>query len=211
MTFKPPTASSQGGVSRYFIITTVVFRDHGALQEDLQELRHDIASEGFDVRSGFHASTDPQRIRDRVFTVLGRHDFAIDSTIYEKAKANPTLRSSELSFYRSAWVWHLRRVIPDRCLPTPELLLIAAEITVRAKRDAYHDALRSAMNDVGGGARYQSAFWPAATDLCIQAADYCSWAVFRKWESGDDRSYRLIAGRVGREYDLFANGSVRYL
>lgn len=41
---------------------------------------------------------------------------------------------------------------------------------------------------------------------CLQAADYCMWAVYRKWQSGDLRSYRLIEPFIRSEYDIFQNG-----
>lgn len=197
-------------VTRYFYLTTVVFADHGAVQADLQELRHDIAAGGFDRQKGFHATSDQQWIRDRVFDVLARHDFAVDVTIFDKAKANPEQRPDPQTFYRFAWVWHLNRVVPDRCLPTPELLVVAAEISLKAKRQAYHQALRAAMQQVAPQTTFESAFWPASSDLCIQAADYCSWAVLRKWENGDTRSYARIADKIGREYDLFQRGTITY-
>lgn len=206
MTFRPRGP----GITRYFFVTTVAFADHGAVQADLQELRHDIAMRGFDPRKGFHATQDQQWVRDLVFDVLDRHDFSVDCTVYDKAKANPALRPDEVTFYESAWFWHLQRVIPDRCLPTPEILVVAAEISLTAKRDAYVQAVQQSMNRVAPAVRYQVAFWPAQTDLCVQAADYCSWAIMRKWEQGDDRSYRRIAAKVGREYDLFARGSLTY-
>lgn len=66
------------------------------------------------------------------------------------------------------------------------------------------------MREVAPQTRFEAASWPASTDLCIQAADYCSWAVLRKWEGGDRRSYARIANKIGREYDLFQRGTVTY-
>lgn len=54
------------------------------------------------------------------------------------------------------------------------------------------------------------AFWPAASDPCLQVADYCSWALQRKWEVADLRSYNLIAPKVQSEFDLFAAGKTTY-
>ena len=50
------------------------------------------------------------------------------------------------------------------------------------------------------------AFWPAATDACLQAADYCAWAIQRRWEREDARSYDLIRNLIVREHDLFEQG-----
>lgn len=45
----------------------------------------------------------------------------------------------------------------------------------------------------------------------IQVADYCSWAVFRKWEGGDPRTYNQLQSRLAApELDVLARGSVKY-
>lgn len=213
LTFAP----SRPGITRYFFVVTVAFRDHAAVQGDLQELRHDMAVAGYDMRKGFHASEDRQHVRDRVFGTLSHHDFAVDATIFEKRKAIPSRYStvgdhvaSPVDFYRSAWFWHLQRVIPDRCLPAPEILIAAGDIDLGARRLRYLEALQTVMPRVAPDARYAAVLWPTTTDLCIQAADYCAWAIMRKWESGDTRSYALIADRVGREHDMFALGTRTY-
>jgi hypothetical protein len=50
------------------------------------------------------------------------------------------------------------------------------------------------------------AFWPSESDPCLQAADYCTWAVWRKWEGNDPRSYQYLTGKVMTEFSVFAGG-----
>jgi hypothetical protein len=38
-----------------------------------------------------------------------------------------------------------------------------------------------------------------ASDPCLWAADYCTWAIQRKWERRDERAYELIAAAVASE------------
>jgi len=40
--------------------------------------------------------------------------------------------------------------------------------------------------------------------------DYCTWAIQRKWERNDSRSYGLIKQRITYEYDLWAHGRRNY-
>jgi hypothetical protein len=54
------------------------------------------------------------------------------------------------------------------------------------------------------------AFWPADSDPCLQVADYCTWAIQRKWERDDDRSHLLIAPKLRSEYDVWKSGEVHY-
>jgi hypothetical protein len=41
----------------------------------------------------------------------------------------------------------------------------------------------------------------------LQVADYCAWAIMRKWERGDTRSYDMIKDRVTYEYDVWEKGT----
>lgn len=53
-------------------------------------------------------------------------------------------------------------------------------------------------------------FRPSACDPCLQAVDYCAWAIQRKWEKSDTRSYDLIKDRIKYEYNLWGNGTKHY-
>lgn len=44
----------------------------------------------------------------------------------------------------------------------------------------------------------------------LQAADYCTWSVYRKYQRGDLRSYDLIRAFIRSELDVFAEESVTY-
>jgi hypothetical protein len=44
----------------------------------------------------------------------------------------------------------------------------------------------------------------------LQAADYCSWAIYKKWHSNDLRSYMHIANKIKNEFDLYAKGDRTY-
>ncbi len=42
-------------------------------------------------------------------------------------------------------------------------------------------------------------------DLCNQAVDYFGWAIYRKWDSEDKRSYQLIKKQIKSEFALKQN------
>jgi hypothetical protein len=49
------------------------------------------------------------------------------------------------------------------------------------------------------------------SNVWIQIADYCTWAVFRKWESSDLRSYDQLSVRLqAPELDCLRFGTTRY-
>lgn len=191
----------QEGASRYFILTTVVVADH-AIETDLMDLRRQLTWEGEPLTSGFHATNDKQRVRDRVFAVLGRHDFRVDATILEKAKTDPG-RRSQPRLYSLAWYLHLTGMIPALVAGCDELLLVAASMGARDVRSEFRATVENVVDAQLPPGILASTMWPSATAPLLQVADYCAWAIQRKWERSDTRAYNLIRDRIASEFDAF--------
>lgn len=201
--------SRKQGASRYFILTTIACPNFD-VGDALLRLRREIAWEGHGTDSEFHATTDAQAVRDRVFQVLQAHSFRVDSTILEKAKANPQTRTSEARFYKLAWWLHMKHVAPRIVLPHDELFVVGASLGVKKKRALMHDAVRDVIARVSPTTSFRTASWNAHSEPCLQVADYCCWALARKWEQGDERSYALIQNKIRSEFDVFQSGRRLY-
>src|SRR5207249_3356771 len=96
--------------TRYFVLTTVTMNDT-SIGDVVLSLRRDLAWRGVHLDQVFHATSDPQAVRDEVFRVLGPLPFRVDATIFEKRKALPRLQNEE-SFYKLAWYLHFKYVAP---------------------------------------------------------------------------------------------------
>jgi hypothetical protein len=202
--------SRKQGASKYFILTTVTVADC-ASGSSVLDLRRELAWQGHGLDREFHATTDPQLIRDAVFASLAPLPFRIDCTIIEKAKAQPHLRSSDDRFYQYAWFYHMRYLAPRILRANDELLVVSASVGVKKQRGIFHAAVRDVVQQVApGGIPHRVAFWSAQSEPCLQVADYCAWAVQRKWEGGDPRSYDLVKGKIRSEFEIFRLGRVTY-
>ena len=195
--------SRNRGATRYFILTTVSIDDHG-IEAELLELRRKLAWSGVELTGEFHATEDPQLVRDRVFDVLRRYNFRIDSTILDKPKAYERIRASDEEFYKYAWYYHMKYVAPLVADSKDDLMVIAASIGTKRKERDFLFAIRDVTRQTSLARSIRANMWPAATDPCLQVADYCCWAIQRKWERNDGRSHRLIEDKISSEYDLFA-------
>lgn len=201
--------SGKQGASRYFILTTIACPSF-EVGDALLRLRREIAWEGHGTDSEFHATTDTQAVRDRVFAVLQEHEFRIDTTILEKAKANPHTRSTEDRFYKLAWWLHMKHVAPRIVRARDELFVVGASLGVKKKRAVMHNAVKDVIRQVSPTTNFRTASWNAYSEPCLQVADYCCWALSRKWEKGDDRSYVLIQNKIRSEFDVFRSGRTLY-
>ena len=128
----------------------------------------------------------------------------------QKNKAEPSLRYDPATFYNHACFYHIKYVAPKVAAATDELLVVAATIDNKWKSRNFRQAIQEAVEATSRSGIIQVGMWPAGTDPCLQVADYCSWAIQRKWERGDTRSYDAIKGKIRSEYDFFAGGSVIY-
>lgn len=201
--------SNQAGASRYFILTSVVVADH-AIESDLLELRRELAWEGEPLAGGFHATNDKRHVRERVFALLGQHEFRIDATILEKRKADPRVRPTPAFFYGFAWYYHLTGLIPALAPTSDELQIIAASVADTAMRTDFHSAVGAIQSGVAPASVLNATMWTASSSALLQVADYCAWAVQRKWERSDTRAYDLMKEKVASEFEVFREGTTYY-
>jgi uncharacterized protein DUF3800 len=201
--------SRKRDASRYFLLAAATLADCSAVNARFAELRHQMAWEGHDHPGPFHAAQDPAPVRDRVFGLIEGLNVQVDALLLEKAKAMPHVRLSDERFYQHAWFYLMKYVAPR--LPCDELLVVTASLGKKKRRAIFYEAVRDVMGQVGNGRiRYRTACWDASSDCCLQVADYCGWAIQRKWEGGDLGPYERIASKIRSEFDLFERGAKLY-
>lgn len=202
--------SADPGASRYFILTTVTVGD-ATLATTLLDLRWQLAWEGAELRpEGFHATYDKQMVRDRVFEELARSRLRVDSTVLEKRKTQPHLTENEIAFYKLAWYLHFQHVAQRVAGPRDELVVVAASLGTAKRKASFFEAVKNVVRQTSPTTAFRTLYWPAATDPCLWAADYCSWAIQRKWERGDERSFLLIRDKVHSELQPFEESRILY-
>ncbi len=197
--------SNNQGASRYFILTTVMM-ENCSVGDALLQLRRELAWKDVLLTEQFHAASDRQEVRDYVFESIAGFDFRVDATILEKRKTVERYRCDVSEFYRLAWWFHLKYV-GQAVHRDDKVLLVAASLGERKKKQAFSDAFDAVALQTVSHADFHTAFWHDATDPCLQVADYCGWAIQRQWERHDDRSYALIEHKIASEFDAFRLGS----
>jgi hypothetical protein len=116
----------------------------------------------------------------------------------EKAKVQPAARMTDEHFYQVAWYLHMKHVAPRVARVSDALLVVSASLGAN-QRERFQLAVRNVIQQVSPTPAFRVASWDARSDPCLQITDYCAWAIQRKWERSDDRSYRLIAAKIASE------------
>lgn len=195
--------------SRFFLVCTVTL-DNCTIGDSLQALRRDMVWRGVPVQEEFHATEDRNEVREEVYAFLENHDFRIDVTILEKAKAQPQTRHTNERFYKYAWYYHFKHVGPSLLTGKTELMITAAALGTKKGQAVYTSAVNDIMQQIVQRQQWRTFFPRAVADPCLQIADYCAWAIQRKWERGETKWYGMIEDKIKTEFDLWRNGSTLY-
>jgi hypothetical protein len=184
------------GASRYFILVTVAMSDCQA-GDRIQALRRRLAWRGVHLGAALHATEDPQVVRDEVFAMLRICEMRIDATIVAKGSVPVEMRDGH-RLYRYAWHEHFSRIAGEVAGPGDRLLAVASDLGTRKRRGAFHLAVDDAVR-ASARCPHRVAFWPNMSEPCLVVADYCTWAIQRRWERDDERSHELIASKIASE------------
>lgn len=195
--------------SRYFLVCTVAM-DDCSMGDRLQALRRDMVWRGLPVQEEFHATEDKNVVREEVYGFLAGQNFRVDSTLLEKAKAQPQTRQTPDRFYKYAWYYHFKHVGPRLLRDKTELMITAAALGTKKGQAVYTAAVNEILQQTVQRQQWRTFFPRAVADPCLQVADYCAWAIQRKWEKGDTRWYEMIEDKIETEFDLWRNGTTLY-
>ncbi|MGH8905258.1 MAG: DUF3800 domain-containing protein [Egibacteraceae bacterium] len=202
------TFERKQGASRYFIVGTATMGDCG-LGERLLALRRELMWQGT-VLEQFHATADRQRTRDEVFKLIAASDIRVDATVVDKAKTQDHLRADYPSFYREALYLRFKHLIPAVADRRDDLAVVASSLRIKKMRAALAESVHDVVARVARTRRHISAFHQTSTDPCLRVADYVTWAIQRRHESADERSYELIRHLIKSEFEPFRFGPITY-
>lgn len=90
------------------------------------------------------------------------------------------------------------------------MLITAAALGEKKTKAAFKAGVNETAQQTLPRDKWEVTIRQSSEDPLLWVADYCAWAVQRKWERQDDRSYDLIRGRRGSEYDLWRPGKTHY-
>ncbi|MBU2887705.1 DUF3800 domain-containing protein [Gilvimarinus agarilyticus] len=196
--------------TQYFMLTSLAMRRPFRIREPWDDYRHELLEFGRNVEY-FHCAEDNQYLRDRLFRILNQHqqDLRIDSLIVEKAKTGLALRADE-RFYPEMLGYLLRHVF-DKLNGYDEIIVITDTVPHQKKRKAIEKGIKHALKTMlPTGMKYRVLHQASRSHYGLQAADYCNWAIYRKWTTGETAYYDLIKPAIHSEFDIFKAGTKWY-
>ena len=113
----------------------------------------------------------------------------------------------DVTHFYPAMLGHLlNRIMPMELniAGTEEMIVITDTIPVNRKRRAVEKAIQSALAALQP-VKYRILHHQSRSHYGLQIADYCCWALFRKWQKGESLWYDRIKPAVRNEFKIAAN------
>lgn len=178
--------------SRYFAMGVLWTFDPTPLAAKLTDLRFDFLRSGVDIES-FHASPDKQPTRNRVIGALNAcSGWHFGCALMEKRRVNPSIREPQ-RLYPTVAAPLLRFAIRSVANGSISRVLVFSDtinVSSRAKREGVLKAIKGVCAaELKLGQPHYAFSHSRSSNTLLQAADYCLWSVYRKWEGSDPRSY----------------------
>ena len=199
--------------TRFFSLSCVSMLRPFTLHTRLDTYKYDLIEYGIDTEA-FHCAEDNTRVRAKVFEILGQSikKLRIDSLVVEKCKTGPALQKPQ-EFYPRMLGYLLRYVIKKAYSHNriAELVVITDTIPVSRRRKAIEKSVKTTLAEMlTKDASYRVFHHSSKAHYGLQIADYCNWAIFRKWERQDNEHYKTIKPALKSEYDIFKTGVKKY-
>jgi len=201
--------SSSG--SRFYTFAVAWTLEPAQLAQAVTRLRFSLTKAGHNIES-FHAAEDRQHHRNLfVQTIIRFDDWRFAALVIEKAKVNPSIRAPE-RFYPQFLASMLRFVFRGSIgTRASSLIAFTDALPVKRNRESVVKAIKESCRNELGKIPFEIFHHRRESNAWIQVADYCTWAVFRKWEKGETRTYDQIVARLqAPELDCLRLGDIRY-
>ena len=191
--------------TRYFVLTSVSTIRPFSWFKPLDDFKFDCIEYGLE-NEYFHCTNDNKYVRGRVFDIIGDHLGAmhIDGLVVEKRKVDPALRVDG-RFYPEMLGYLLSFVMPrELTADTDTVIVITDTIPVSRRRRAIEKGIRSALTKMlPGGIKYRILHHNSRSHYGLQVADYCCWAIYRKWQAGETTWFDQVRTAVQSERNIF--------
>ncbi len=202
------TFSSKG--TTYLICTSIMCTDILLGVNQLCLCKHRQIDNGLDI-THFHATEDKQATRNEVFDIIEQlTHLRVDSIIVEKRKTYEGLQESKYLYpfliekllqypfdYRGVNVEQYDKVF----------VFVDRESCSRREKGFIKQAVKRYLHNRLQNIPFRLCMHPSSTHNHLQLVDYCSWAIFRKWERADLRSYNKVRSLIKSEFPIFRYGT----
>jgi len=191
--------------SKWFIFTIVLTNNHRRIEKVVRKVKESIEKKRRRGVYELHAYNSPIRVKQKMFQLLSQEkDLKILCIILNKKKVHIDFKNQKNYLYNYTANVLLEELHSKKIIDTDEPinLYIDQKDTNKVIRNNFEKYLQDNFAKRGKNSVVIK-IKPSHSERCLQAVDFVSWAIFRKYELGDYEHYEKIKDKIIEENILF--------
>ncbi|MBI3443489.1 DUF3800 domain-containing protein [Candidatus Woesebacteria bacterium] len=191
--------------SRYFLVTILSTGNKREIEKIVKKVHTTLRKKVKRLSGGIlHAYKEKPITRIRVLKKIADTECVVMTIYLNKAKVYTNLKEEKHVLYNYVTNILLDRIMSRKLVDTKlELVLVASKKeTNKFLNENFKNYLQTQVNKKHG-LKLKIEIRMPSEEKSLQAVDFVSWAIFRKYEHGDDTYYNLIKSKVIEENPLF--------
>lgn len=190
--------------SKWFIFTIVLIDNHKRIEKVIKNIRRGLKKK-YKLKElhAYHADCITKHKMLKKLSELD--DLKVLCIILNKERVYIDLQNQKNYLYNYTANILLDRLHNKNLIKTDEPinLYIDQKDTNKFIRENFEKYLKDNLMKRGNNGRIEIKIKPSHTEKCLQAVDFVSWAIFRKYERGDREYYEDIKNKIIEERLLF--------
>ena len=190
--------------SKWFLFTLVVVEDMRKIEKIVKKVRRGLKKKYKHQYSELHAYHCDDITRTRVLKEIALLDLFVVTTILNKKKVHIDLQNQKTYLYN-----YTANIILDRLINTNLIdknqhisLVVDRKDTKKNLKDNFISYITNAMHK-RDHKNFKMSLSASHDEKGLQAVDFISWAIFRKYEKGEYEFYEIIKNKIVDEKLLF--------
>ncbi|MFH0906915.1 MAG: DUF3800 domain-containing protein [bacterium] len=190
--------------SRFFVITFLFVANKRSIEKIVKKTHSELKKK-YKRRFGvLHAFKEKPVIRQRLLKRLSRKNYAVMVIYLNKKKVYTKLQNEKHVLYNYVTNILLDRVYSRKFIPTASCVELIA-----SRRETNKFLNKNFKNYLDSQAKnnykinIKISIKTPSEEKALQAVDFVSWAIFRKYEFRDNSYYNLIKNKIVEENPLF--------
>lgn len=192
--------------SQNFIITFLLANNDKILDKVVNKTFRSIAPKKRRNHAGtLHCNKEDNKTRTKLFSFLKDKDVSVMVISLNKHKVYTRLQDEKTILYNYITNILLNRLASKKLLPLKDKITLVAfrRETNRFLNENFKHYLETQISNTHN-VLLDVIVRPASAVKGLQVVDFLSWAIFRKYEHGDDYFYNMIKNLIIEESSLFS-------
>jgi len=191
---------SKNGTMNHLLITFLILNDCRSITSLVKKVVRTLPKKTLRKRSSYlHANYEKPVTIKRLLRGLALNDVEIATMRLDKRKILVSGNPNEL--YSGIFVALINRLYTDGILKKSDNIKFVASRRNTSKKlnDDFSASIEHGTKDIN----FDHCIMAPSEDKCLQAVDFISWALWQKYENGDESYSNIIADKVRKEYVMY--------